>query len=97
MDIWPHLEATAKRAGLSVSEFIRETVYERLDESSQEATREELEKLQQSVETMRVQLIRAARAILVVAGSRKEFSPVLADEWVERNFGAQYLKKGDED
>lgn len=77
-----------------MGEFIRETVYEKLDGSEAGALREEVEDLQRSVETLQLQLARVARAILVVAGSRKEFSAELADQWISKTFGPDTLTEG---
>ena len=94
--LYPEVEARAKRAGVNVSDFMRQAVYEKLAETDAESTRQEIENLREAIELMRDEMAKFARAVLVVSGSKKEFSEDLADEWVAKTFGAKYAKGGGE-
>jgi len=92
--VLPKLEARAKAAGVSVNDFCRQAALEKLGETEDDATRQEVENLREKVEQMRGEMAHSTRAILKIAGSNKLFTEQQASDWVKDTFGAEFAQPG---
>lgn len=81
-DARPLLEQAAKQAGLKVSNYVEETILEKLGETDRLRTSQELELLRSEVTSLREELSLATEANLVVTGSQKPYSAEAARAWV---------------
>jgi len=79
----------ASKRGLSISDFVRAILLERLDDESElSRLRMKVSTLESSLLGLREDLAVAVKALLVTAGSGQSVTPEEAEAWVEANMKA---------